>query len=1003
MPLAAHPFAWTSIDTGAAQGGGNDLIRANDGDDIVLGGQGVDSITGGEGDDDIIGGHNVAGGSDTGDFIDGGAGNDWIAGDNADLLRTGSRLSDRFQRLLDGVIFDLDGKAQITGAPQLDPNTANEERHVQLFNHSATEPAGTFGNDDIAGGAEDDVIFGQLGNDWIQGDGSAIDDNGSITVDVRNTRQSYEDWAGIGRDGRDWIEGNGGNDTLFGDLGQDDVIGGSSNLYSLSTPNLRPDGSDTIFDGPGLRLVRNNFGDIADDGHAHDADVIMGDNANIYRLLGANGAFLSFTYDDYSTAEAIIPRAYTFLDYTQGGAPSDIGAADLVHGEPGDDTIHGQTGNDVLFGEGQDDDIYGGTGSDRVYGGTGQDGVLGDDGKIYTSRNGQTEPLNHVVTANEQELVELNSPFLGGLVAVTDTLKKEAVLAAWTIGAADVIYGGLGDDFLHGGAGDDAISGAEALREFYNEAPQVDTNPLRYDPTTTKFAAYDANDPWSKIDGFLLNFDAYRVDEVSGASITVGGQLVKTDDGSDRIFGDNGNDWLVGGTLCDWLFGGFGDDLMNLDDNLETDGGRNDRPEDDVRFRDGDFAFGGAGRDVLIANAAQDRMVDWHGEFNTYVVPFAPFGVPTVNRLFSPDMRELVRELAYGAGVDVTLTPFEPCDEIALVEPKDKPLYQDQTGGPRDPQPGNIGGVQRDPVGGKNLHCPCDELPLIHIVKSISTLDGTVNDVVSVSGVGPVITPGTGVYWTYRVTNSSPTSIGLKITNLIDDSGTPADPTDDFVPKYVSGDDNANGLVDLGEVWIFTSLGVKAYTVKTGLYTNTVTVEAVSPAGATTADVAESRHAVSTIGLNIKKAVNASDELHPTVAEEADNPTGPVLAVGDQVKWTYRVTNLSGGAVGGIALFDDNGTPGFGDDDFVPAYISGDINSNGLLDVGEVWLYRAFGTVTAGQYQNTAAVTGTQNGTTFAASDKANYFGSTGVRIVKLVNGQQAPQAPGPIVPVGTN
>ena len=55
------------------------------------------------------------------------------------------------------------------------------------------------------------------------------------------------------------------------------------------------------------------------------------------------------------------------------------------------------TGNDVLFGEGQDDDIYGGTGYDRIYGGTGQDGVLGDDGKIYTSRNGSTEPLNLLI------------------------------------------------------------------------------------------------------------------------------------------------------------------------------------------------------------------------------------------------------------------------------------------------------------------------------------------------------------------------------------------------------------------------------------------------------------------------------------------------------------------------------------------------------------------------------------------------------------------------------
>ena len=33
------------------------------------------------------------------------------------------------------------------------------------------------------------------------------------------------------RDGDDYIEGNGGNDTIFGGLGQDDIVGDSSDLY----------------------------------------------------------------------------------------------------------------------------------------------------------------------------------------------------------------------------------------------------------------------------------------------------------------------------------------------------------------------------------------------------------------------------------------------------------------------------------------------------------------------------------------------------------------------------------------------------------------------------------------------------------------------------------------------------------------------------------------------------------------------------------------------------
>ena len=90
------------------------------------------------------------------------------------------------------------------------------------------------------------------------------------------------------------------------------------------------------------------------------------------------------------------------------------------------------------------------------------------------------------------------------------------------------------------------------------------------------------------------------------------------------IFGDLGNDWIVGGTGRDTLCGGWGNDLLNADDVLNTDGGLNDRPDTNPSYED--FAYGGAGRDVLIANTGGDRLIDWVGEFNSYLVPFAPFG-----------------------------------------------------------------------------------------------------------------------------------------------------------------------------------------------------------------------------------------------------------------------------------------------------------------------------------------------------------------------------------------
>src|SRR5262249_50752603 len=173
------------------------------------------------------------------------------------------------------------------------------------------------------------------------------------------------------------------------------------------------------------------------------------------------------------------------------------------------------------------------------------------------SRNGLTEPLYGVTTANAQVDATLSGPSTGAWIYITGRMNTEAHLLSPTLGGNDLIYGGLGDDWLHGGAGDDAISGAEAQAAWYNDRPvgpgfyksggytanfngdAVDpNNPLGYDPTTRKLAAYDADHPFTKIDNFFLNFDAY-----TDSSNQAG---TKINDGKDRVFGDAGNDWLVG-------------------------------------------------------------------------------------------------------------------------------------------------------------------------------------------------------------------------------------------------------------------------------------------------------------------------------------------------------------------------------------------------------------------------------------------------------------------------
>jgi hypothetical protein len=69
----------------------------------------------------------------------------------------------------------------------------------------------------------------------------------------------------------------------------------------------------------------------------------------------------------------------------------------------------------------------------------------------------------------------------------------------------------------------------------------------------------------------------------------------------------------------------------------------------------------------------------------------------------------------------------------------------------------------------------------------------------------PFVVGGGAVTYTYQVSNNGGTS--LSNISLIDDNGTPGVPGDDFAPTYVSGTGNGNayGLLDPGEVWTYTA------------------------------------------------------------------------------------------------------------------------------------------------------------------------------------------------------
>jgi Ca2+-binding RTX toxin-like protein len=498
--------------------------------------------------------------------------------------------------------------------------------------------------------------------------------DGAVSLNVSPTQAS----ATATTDGNDYMEGGGGGDLMFGNLGQDDLIGGSSNLFGLTTTAARPDGADVIYGGAGLDAARNALGDTTPGGHARDADVIMGDNANVYRILSGNAAsaYASFNYDDYAGGLRIIPRAVDLLDYSADGN-NDTGAGDELHGESGDDSVHGMSGNDYALGDGQDDHVFGESGDDWLDGGAGDDAMLGDDGKILTSRNGKAEPL-YGLTASAQRSATVNSIKYTVPLYVTGQLLHIADLEPFDIGGADVMYGGLGNDAMHGGAGQDLMSGAEALPEFFKPAV-IPT--LAF--AAEKFEAFDYNNPLVRIVGHPLNFEAF-----TGTPENI------INDGNDALFGDSGNDWLVGGTQTDRLYGGYGNDVLNTDDNLDTNAGANSAP-DAAPYEGADLAFGGAGRDIFVGNAPTDRLIDWVGEFNNYYVPFNPFGQSTLVRQISQQIVDFLYIVSRSDGADRTRVGpglgtaarnGEPFGELGLVTPQDAD-WNAQNGPPVGPQP----------------------------------------------------------------------------------------------------------------------------------------------------------------------------------------------------------------------------------------------------------------------------------------------------------------------------
>jgi Ca2+-binding RTX toxin-like protein len=190
------------------------------------------------------------------------------------------------------------------------------------------------------------------------------------------------------------------------------------------------------------------------------------------------------------------------------------------------------------------------------------------------------------------------------------------------VGEGDLVLGGAGDDWIFAGPGDDIVNGGPG-------------------------------------DNIIWGGDGH--------------DIIWGDVGDDRIYGGNGDNVIdvkessfrAGLTtsiedVAWWDLAWYVAPEVDTDGNVATDNGS-------------DIIYGGRGRDIMQADlgaggpAPGDRLMDWYGSFNLYLVCEGPYGAGRILREPSPNIVEVLLQLAEADGAyDVRTTDSSGWKQLAL-------------------------------------------------------------------------------------------------------------------------------------------------------------------------------------------------------------------------------------------------------------------------------------------------------------------------------------------------
>jgi Ca2+-binding RTX toxin-like protein len=509
-----------------------DTITAGAGDDYVYGWSGDDVITGGGGDDNLEGGQ----GADT-YVYNAGDGNDRIfdLGDyNAstpnDTLVLGAGIS--------------------AGDLLLTRDTADSRNLIIRFgNVSGSILIDDQFNDGNAG--IDRVEFAD-GTVWDRSAITAATASGSLNTLIGSEQANVL----TGTAGGDLLRGNGGNDLLVGGAGNDRLEGGSGDdVYIFN----RGDGADSAYDESGGTDVLR-FGatispqDVAVSRRRADFDGY----GVVFSIAGTTDElyFQNFDYRDYGVdrdverVEFADGTVWTFADIASRlQAKATDGDDVLAATSYGNDVIDGGSGDDRITGSNGVNTLIGGTGNDRIDGGVGNETYLfarGDGMDTISDRGG-------------------NDTLRFGAGISTSDIRVERRAAGDNMGIVFVIAGSGGQrDSVY-------VIGANFNSYGTNQ--------------TIEHVAFADGTVWTDADvRARLAADAMTAGDDYILGSTFSGDMLSGGAGDDQLTSFDGNDTLNGGTGQDLLEGGTGNDTYVFARGDGRDVVREDGGEDVLRL-----------------------------------------------------------------------------------------------------------------------------------------------------------------------------------------------------------------------------------------------------------------------------------------------------------------------------------------------------------------------------------------------------------------------------------